>query len=243
LLLLAEDQGDAAFKGILDVTYIDRINRDACFIGLVFVKFSRNVLLGLHWISKHLSANAVEGLQEGLRVEILSRAKERIDIPRDQVQQWFHPILVMQAYLLLICLHLTQKLLLLCVVETVYEIKCIVPGLKDHLWDLLAFAVDDLDYQILSKMLRYYSWFFLFEGGNASSNAVLHLAVGSAYVLVVRGGSLLDMSFSVGADTGCAKTDVALLYLAIDVPLQQKLEMSSFGCRSQKVRLKSIIFD
>lgn len=51
------------------------------------------------------------------------------------------------------------------------------------------------------------------------------------------------MAFSVAADAGSAKAYIALLWVRNGVHLQQKLEISSFGCRSQKVRLKSIIFD
>lgn len=83
----------------------------------------------------------------------------------------------------------------------------------------------------------------MLEGGNASTDVVLHFTVSGANILVLRGGSLLDVIFGVCAYTGSTEPNVALLYMVGDVPLQQKLEISSLGCKSQKVRLKSIIFD
>ena len=83
----------------------------------------------------------------------------------------------------------------------------------------------------------------LLKSGDPASDAFLHLAVGGPDVFVLGGSALLDVAFRVTADAGGAETDIALLWVGNEVHLQQKLEMSSFGCRSQKVRLKSIIFD
>lgn len=88
----------------------------------------------------------------------------------------------------------------------------------------------------------YYSLFLLFEGGDASAYLFLHFGVGSADVFVVGGGAFEDVGFGVGADAGGAEADVALFWVGGEVHREQKLEMSSLGCKSQKVRLKSIIF-
>jgi hypothetical protein len=52
---------------------------------------------------------------------------------------------------------------------------------------------------------------------------------------------MLDVGFGMGADAGCAESYVALLWVKRYEPLAQKLERSSFGCKSQNVRLKSNI--
>jgi len=71
----------------------------------------------------------MERLKKSLRIEVLGRSEESIDISRDDIQQRFHPIFIVQACLFLICLHLPQQLFLFIVKETVYEIKAIMSSL------------------------------------------------------------------------------------------------------------------
>lgn len=150
-LLLPKDHWDAAFEGALDIRDIEGADGDTGFVGLILVELRWNFPLCLQGISQDLSPNPVEGLEEGLWVEVLCGGEESVDVSGDDIEKGFHAILIVQASLLLICLHFPQQLFLLVVEEAVHEVQGIMSSLEDGFWNLLAFGLDGFDDEILRK--------------------------------------------------------------------------------------------
>ena len=148
----------------------------------------------------------------------------------------------MQSYFFFISLHLPKKFLFFCIKKPVDEIQSLMPSLRNTVQNILPFSLNDLNKQILNRSIYYYPRLFLLICWYSCPNALLHLAISSTNVLVLGGCLFLHVTVGVAADTSGAKTYIAFLWIRWDVPLEQKLEINSLGWRSQKVRLKSIIF-
>jgi len=69
---------------------------------------------------------------------------------------------------------------------------------------------------------------------------ILYFSKGVSDVLVVWAGSLLDVGLGMTTNAVGAKPSKALIYLSKEVPLLQKLVISSWGCRLQYIFAKSI---
>jgi hypothetical protein len=87
---------------------------------------------------EHLISDAMEGLQEVLRVEFLCCCKQAIDIPGDEIVECFHAMFIMQAVFLLLRLDHPQNGYLLGVVEAIDELDALPSRLPHHFRDIFA---------------------------------------------------------------------------------------------------------
>lgn len=61
----------------------------------------------------------------------------------------------------------------------------------------------------------------MLEGRDSAPDAFLHFGVGGSDVFEVRSGVFLNVCLGVWADASGAESDIALLYMLNNLPLQQ----------------------
>ncbi len=93
----------------------------------------------------------MEGLEEVLRVEVLGGCKESVDVSGDDIKERIHPVFVMEAKFLFVCLHLPEDLLLLGVEKAVDEVEGLMACLDDDFLSVLLLVSDIFDQHILNE--------------------------------------------------------------------------------------------